>query len=587
VFTTLDWGIVVASLVLTFAIGMASARRAGASTTEFFLSGRSMPWWLLGVSMVATTFAADTPNLVTDLVRQHGVANNWCWWAFLLTGMLTVFVYAKLWRRSGALTDMEFYELRYDGKAAAFLRGFRALYLGVAFNVLTMANVVLAGVKIGNVMLGLDATETIVITSLVTVVFCAAGGFQAVVLTDLVQFAMAMTGAIAAAWFALARPEVGGLDGLLAHAAVQDKLALLPELSSGDLALSMFWLPIVLLWWSAWYPGAEPGGGGYVVQRMLAAKNERHSLAATLFFNVAHYALRPWPWILVALASLVVFPDLDSLRTSFPNLPESMIGHDLAYPAMVSSMPHGWRGLMLASLVAAYGSTISTHLNWGSMYVVNDFYKRFVRPAASERELVWVGRASIVALMALATWIALGLQGAAQGFNILISFGAGTGSIFLLRWFWPRINAWGEIVAMFGSGLVTLSLHFTALGADVPELWKTPIAVALTTVLWIATVLVTPRVSPQKLVDFYRLVRPVGPLWKRERAVTGLAPAGDSLAASLVAWVLGCVAVYSALFATGSFLYGRAAAAWSWTAAFVVSAALLAQRLRSMLGEQR
>lgn len=428
-----DWGFVVSFFIISLAIGLAVSKRAGTSSSEFFLSGRKMPWWLLGVSMVATTFSSDTPNLVTDIVRQNGVAGNWVWWAFLLTGMLTVFVYAKLWRRSRVLTDLEFYELRYSGKAAAFLRGFRAIYLGVFFNVLIMATVSLAIIKIGGVMLHLPPVETLLIASLVTVVYSALGGLRGVLLTDFFQFAIAMIGAIGAAVVAVRLPQVGGLSALLSNEAVVSKLSLVPDFSNSQAVLIILVLPLAVQWWSVWYPGAEPGGGGYIAQRMLSAKSEKHAIGATLFFNAAHYALRPWPWIIVALCSLLVFPDLESLRAAFPLVNSSVVRHDMAYPAMLTFLPHGLLGIAVASLIAAFMSTISTHLNWGSSYVVNDFYKRFINPRADEKNQVLVGRLSTVALMVLACLVALLLSNALQAFNILLQVGAGTGLLFILR----------------------------------------------------------------------------------------------------------------------------------------------------------
>ncbi|MBT8144596.1 MAG: Na+:solute symporter, partial [Gammaproteobacteria bacterium] len=397
----IDWAIIIATFAVTLTIGLYSARRAGSGTTEFFLSGRNMPWWLLGISMVATTFSSDTPNLVTDIVRKNGVAGNWVWWAFLLTGMLTVFVYARLWRRSGALTDIEFYELRYSGKSAAFLRGFRAIYLGFFFNVIIMAAVSLAAIKIGGIMLGLSPLDSLLWASFITVTVAALGGLRAVLHSDLFLFTLAMVGAIAAAVFALRAPEVGGLGALIAAPVLQDSLSFFPQLERGadgsyttasiDLFVSVLVIPIAVQWWSVWYPSAEPGGGGYVAQRMLAAKDEKNAQAAVLLFNALYYGLRPWPWIIVALCSIVVFPDLDSIARAFPDADPSIINDDLAYPAMLERvLPHGWLGLVVASLLAAYVSTISTHLNWGSSYIVHDFYRRFFRPEASEREQVMV-----------------------------------------------------------------------------------------------------------------------------------------------------------------------------------------------------
>ena len=458
--TTLDYSFIIGFFAISIFIGVYVSRQSGQNSTEFFLSGRNMPWWLLGMSMVATTFSTDTPNLVTDIVRQNGVSGNWVWWAFLITGMLTVFVYARLWRKSGVATDIEFYELRYSGQAARFLRGFRAIYLGLIFNVLSMSAVSLAAIKIGEVMLGLSPIATIGIAALVTVIFSTLGGFRGVIYTDFLLFFVAMIGAISAAVVAVNHPDVGGLSNLLANDVVQSKMSILPDFNDREALIMILIIPLAVQWWSSWYPGAEPGGGGYIAQRMLAAKDENHAIGATFFFNILHYALRPWPWILVALASLVVFPDLESIQSAFPNVSDDKLGHDLAYPAMLTFLPSGLLGLVLASLIAAYMSTISTHLNWGSSYIVNDVYKRFVKPEATEKELVNIGRISTVVMMILGAVLALYLTNAKQIFNIIIMFGAGTGLIFILRWFWWRINAWSEISAMFISGIVSIYFEF-------------------------------------------------------------------------------------------------------------------------------
>ncbi len=549
-----------------------------------------MPWWLLGMSMVATTFSTDTPNLVTDLVRQNGVAGNWVWWAFLLTGMLTVFVYAKLWRRSKVLTDIEFYEIRYSGRSAAFLRGFRSLYLGVFFNIMVMSMVSLAAIKIGGVMLNLSPMQTIAIAAVVTMVFSAMGGLRGVLLTDFLLFIIAMVGSVVAAVIAVRQPEIGSLSNLLSHPAVQGKLSILPAFDfsseqSANLLVSVFLIPLAVQWWSVWYPGAEPGGGGYIAQRMLAAKNEKHAVGATFFFNAAHYALRPWPWIIVALSSLAVFPTLDSLQQAFPNVDPSIVRHDLAYPAMLTFLPHGLLGLVLASLIAAYMSTISTHLNWGSSYVVNDFYRRFVNPQASEKTLVRVGRISTVSMMIAAAALALGLENAVQAFQILLQIGAGTGLIFILRWFWWRINAWSEITAMVVSFLVACWFQFvhTRVGLPVLESWQTLlIGVGVTTAAWLLVTLLTRPTERETLVQFYRLVHPGGPGWTRvvrEAGVEGETPGADPLAwdvpRGILCMVLGCLAVYATLFAIGSWIYANYALAVVLTAVAVVTAGVL------------
>lgn len=523
-----------------------------------------MPWWLLGISMVATTFSADTPNLVTDMVRNNGVAGNWQWWAFLLTGMLTVFVYAKLWRRSRVLTDLEFYEIRYSGKAAAFLRGFRAIYLGVFFNIMIMATVTLAAIKIGGVMLGLTPLQTILIASLITVVYTSLGGLTGVLWTDFFQFILAMVGMVWAAVLLLDLPQVGGLTNLLQHPNVSGKLNLLPDFSDPSQYLPLFVLPIAIQWWSVWYPGAEPGGGGYIAQRMLSAKNEKHAISATLFFNIAHYALRPWPWILIALASILVFPDLASLKAAFPNLSKDVvIKDDLAFPAMLTFLPSGLIGLLVSALLAAYMSTIATHLNWGSSYIVNDFYKRFVAPDASEKQLVNIGRLSTVLLMALASVLALYLQNALQAFNILLQIGAGTGLIFILRWFWWRINAYSEIAAMIISFVVAVifELGFTE---TIPDHIRLITGVGITTVVWIAVTLLTPPADHNTLLSFFKHIKPAPGGWRpvidraisegtlQQREVTP-----GRLPLEIACMVAGCFMVYAALFAVGFFIYSN------------------------------
>jgi len=582
---TIDWSIVIIFFTFSLGIGLAVSRRAGKSSAEFFLSGRNMPWWLLGVSMVATTFSTDTPNLVTDIVRQNGVAGNWQWWAFLLTGMLTVFVYAKLWRRSRVLTDLEFYELRYSGRAAAFLRGFRAVYLGVFFNVLIMATVSLAMIKIGGVMLNLSPVRTLLIALFLTMIYSALGGLRGVLLTDFFQFIMAMIGSIGAAIVAINLPQVGGLDGLLRHENVLPKLSLLPDFSNTEMLISLLIIPIAVQWWSVWYPGSEPGGGGYIAQRMLSAKTEKHAMGATLFFNAAHYALRPWPWILVALCSLIMFPNLESLRSAFPNVNPNVIRHDMAYPAMLTYLPKGLLGLVVASLIAAFMSTISTHLNWGSSYVVNDFYKRFLKPDASEKKQVLVGRLSTVGLMILTGILALLLENALQAFNILLQIGAGTGLLFILRWFWWRINPYSELTAMVVSFVIAVYLQLihrhTGL-APIATHIQLVLGVGITTISWIAVTLLTQPSDQKKLRSFYRLIRPGGPGWKKvvENANQENDPIQETerdwdVPTGILCMVLGCFAVYAALFATGNWIYGKNLLAGILTTISIVATVIL------------
>jgi SSS family solute:Na+ symporter len=540
----------------------------------------------LGISMVATTFSTDTPNLVTDIVRNNGVSGNWVWWAFLITGLLTVFVYAKLWRKSNVNTDIEFYEFRYGGKPASFLRKFRAVYLGVIFNVITMSSVTLAAIKIGGIMLGLEPWQTVISAGLVTVTFSALGGFRGVVYTDFLLFFVAMAGSIGAAYYLVNIPEVGGIQALLANENVADKLSILPDFSDADAMITLLIIPLAVQWWSSWYPGAEPGGGGYIAQRMLASKNENHAIGATLFFNIMHYALRPWPWILVALASLVVFPDLASIKDAFPNIADDKLGHDLAYSAMLVKLPAGLLGLVLASLIAAYMSTISTQLNWGSSYMVFDFYKNQINPNASEKRLVAVGRISTVVLMILSAMLALLLQSALQIFDILLTFGAGTGLIFILRWFWWRINAWSEISAMFSSGIVSILLKLTPLGTFffgaerglMPSWSEFPMIVLVTSVIWVGVTYLTQPESNEVLQSFYKKIQPGGPGWNKvlkdaeaENIVIKDKDVEWSVPSGILAMLLGCGMIYSAMFATGYWIYGEQQNAMIATTGAVIS----------------
>ncbi len=562
---TIDIVIILFFFALTLGIGIYVSRSSGKNTAEYFLSGRSMPWWLLGMSMVATTFSTDTPNLVTDIVRQNGVSGNWVWLVFLLTGMLTVFVYAKMWRKSNVTTDIEFYEMRYSGVPAQFLRGFRAVFLGLIFNVLAMSGVALAAIKIGEIMLGLTPIQTIGIASIVTVLFSSLGGFKGVVYTDFILFFVAMVGAIGAAMVAVNHPDVGGLSALFEHDVLADKMSILPDLNNQDILISLIIIPLAVQWWAAWYPGSEPGGGGYIAQRMLAAKDESNAVGATFFFNIMHYALRPWPWILVALASLVVFPDLESIQQAFPNVSNDKLGHDLAYPAMLTFLPAGLMGLVLASLIAAFMSTISTHLNWGASYLVNDLYGRFIRPSATEKEFVTAGRVTTFILMFLAAVMALYMQNALQVFDFILMFGAGTGLIFLLRWFWWRINAWSEITAMFSSGIISFLFVFSGLYPEEwPLFYRFPIIVLITTILWLFVTFVTAPESTETLHNFYRKIQPGGPGWRRivrQAESSGIAIADPrnkfTLPQGILAMLLGTILVYSIFFATGKILYGE------------------------------
>lgn len=580
--TSFDWLIVAVSLVLCYLPAVFYLRRARSSVAEFFTSGQSAPWWLVGTSMVATTFSTDTPNLVTDFVRSHGVSYNWVWWAFLLTGMATVFFYAQLWRRSRVLTDLEFYELRYSGTSAAVVRGFRAVYLGLFFNIMIMATVTLAAVKIANVMLGWGRLETIAITGTACVLFAMVSGLWGVLATDLVQFVLAMVGVIAAAVVALDQPAVGGLHGMLTR--IDPKtLSLLPDVTDWGLTVSVLIIPLTVQWWSVWYPGAEPGGGSYIAQRILASKNERHALGATLWFNVAHYALRPWPWIIVALCSMLVYPTLADLRHALPGVSPDLIGNDLAYPAMLTLLPVGLKGLIVASLFAAYRSTIETHLNWGSSYLVIDFYQRFVAPGRSERHYLWVSRSLTAVLMVAAGTFTLVLSTASEAFQLLLSVGAGTGLIYLLRWFWWRINAWSEISAMASSFVVALAFFVARKnGVALSDATTLLATVATTTVVWVTVTLVTEPADAVTLRRFYELTRPAGPGWRAVRAGTNLPPSPDSFPQMLLGWSAGIMFVYAALFGAGSVIYGRTTHAVVWLVLFVASGLVLARTVMRM-----
>ena len=551
--STLDWIIVFSYFTLSLFVGVWASKQAGRDTKSFFLAGRNMPWWLLGVSMVATTFSTDTPNLVTDLVRQNGVSGNWGWWAFLLTGMLTVFVYAKLWHRSGVLTDIEFYELRYSGKAAAFLRGFRALYLGLVFNVLVMGAVSLAAVKFGEIVLGWPGWLTLTIACSITLTYSTLGGLKAVIITDFVQFILAMVGSIWAMIYILSLDEVGGLSNLLAHNNVIDKLALIPDLSNPDVWVPVLLVPLAVQWWASYYPGSEPGGGGYIAQRMFSAKDEENAVSATLFFNIAHYALRPWPWILIALSSLVIYPELSDLQNAFPNLPVDKLGHDVAYPAMLTLLPNGLLGLVAASLIAAFMSTMSTQLNLGASYLVNDFYHRFISPDATEKQLVSMGRLFTIISIILGSGLGLLLTSAGQAFNLLLMIGAGTGMIYILRWFWWRINAYTEIVAMISS--LIIAFYFNFINNNYESWEKIVFGSLLTTIVWISATYFTPPDSNETLQNFVKKVNPGGPGWAKFSTSEANEP--WPVPNGILCMILGCISIYSVLLGVGQLIYGN------------------------------
>ena len=580
----IDWIIILASLAICFVPALFYGKRAGKNTSEFFVSGRAVPWWLAGLSMVATTFSSDTPNLVTDIVRRNGVAGNWVWWAFVLTGVATVFFYARLWRRSGVMTDLEFYEIRYSGGAARGLRGFRAIYLGLFFNCMIMATVNLAAVKIASVLFGTARWQTLLAVGLLNVVFAAHSGLWGVLVIDMIQFFIKMSAVIAAAYFAVMAPEVGGLDNLIARLSATpgpgglNYLSVLPDFTNNwDLAVAVFVMPIAVQWWAVWYPGAEPGGGSYVAQRMLASRSERDALGAVLFFNVAHYVLRPWPWILVALASIIVYPELSDIQRALPHVDPSLIGHDIAYPAMLKFLPAGFIGLMVGGLIAANSSTILTHLNWGASYLVHDFYRRFVKTDGTERHYVAAGRAVTVLLFVCSSATVYLLDTAKDAFDIILQIGAGTGLLYLVRWYWWRVNAWCEIVAMVSSFATSVALLGLARnGAGISTHAALLITIAVTTVSWLLAAYFGPQTDREVLKAFYRKVRPVGPGWARIRAEVGLleddGTSGENIPLALLGWVAGSMGIWSALFAVGNFLYGRAAYAIALTVVFAVCA---------------
>ncbi len=648
----LDWAIIVVFLLMVVGIGSSAALFSKRNAADFFLSGRTMPWWLLGVSMVACTFSCDTPNLVTDIVRTQGVSGNWAWWAFLLTGMLTVFVYAKLWRRSALDTDLGFYEIRYSGRPAAFLRGFRSLYLGIVFNVLIMATVSLAAIKIGQVMFGLSPIMSLVVGMAGVAVYATLGGLTGSIWADFFQYLVAMAGAFFAAYYAVASDSVGhvgSLGELFSNPSVQEKMTLFPRVVDGDWSqvVTILILPVAVQWWNVWYPGSEPGGGGYIAQRMLSAKDEKNAVGATLLFNFLHYAVRPWPWIIVALVSLTQFPldnatfardwlsknaptgeaakveymqaaaagptvaeakawwaapanaplvkqyevnraamapqdretaakyyfakeQLAGLKQAFPKVDEQFLRHDIAYPAMISKMPKGWLGLIIASLIAAYMSTIATHLNWGSSYFVQDFYVRFVNRNCSPAKAVLVGRLAMLSLLLLSALVALWMRNAKDSFNILLQVGAGTGLIYILRWFWWRINAYSEISAMAISFLMACFFQWGAPALGMPEAfreagllrimdfssWALVIGICVTTVSWLLVTCLTPPEDEAVLASFCRKIRAGGPGWRRFEKDVGQEAQGWDLPAGILCMVFGCAAIWSALFGAGRIIYG-------------------------------
>lgn len=594
--TPIDWAIAIFAVVICFVPAFFFSRRSSKNTSEFFGSGRAVPWWLAGLSMVATTFSSDTPLLVTDIVRQNGVAGNWVWWAFVLTGLATVFFYARLWRRSGVLTDLEFYEVRYSGRAAAAVRGFRAVYLGLLFNCLIMASVNLAACKIAGVLFGMDRWQTLLFVGLLNVAFAAHSGLWGVLVIDMIQFFIKMGAVTAAAYFALIQPQIGGLSGMVEKLSTVkgpggiNYMNILPDFSNNwDIALAVFIMPLAVQWWAVWYPGAEPGGGSYIAQRMLASKSEKDSFGAVLFFNLAHYVLRPWPWILVALCSIIIYPQLSDIQAAFPDLDPSLIGHDTAYPAMLKFLPVGFVGLMVGGLIAANSSTILTHLNWGASYLIHDFYRRFISKEASEKHYVLMGRFATIGLFVLSSAIVFVLDSAKDAFDIILQVGAGTGLLYLMRWYWWRINASCEVVAMTSSFLV--SVGFIVLKAQhIIELASAPkliITIIITSICWMLAAYLGPATDRQTLIDFYKKVHPAGPGWERIRIEAGVSKEdarkhGDNIPMAMIGWITGSVMIWSSLFTIGNFLYGRMAYGFALLAVFVVSGVILLSVIRRL-----
>ena len=583
--TAIDWAIVIAYFALSTAIGFIFTKRGGESLDEYFLSGRQVPWWLAGAAMVATTFAADTPLVVAGLVAAKGVAGNWLWWNMVMSGMLTVFFFARLWRRARVMTDVEFAEIRYSGKPAAFLRGFRALYLGIAINLIIMGWVTRAMIKILTISLGISPIVAVGICFVITVAYAVAAGLWAVLWTDLIQFVIKMSAVIVLAVYSV--KAVGGMDALIAgvsrhFGSETAALSVLPVSVTPNGLEAYAWMPLLALsvflsmqWWAAYYPGAEPGGGGYVAQRIFSAKTERDGVLATLLFQVAHYALRPWPWIVTGLATVLLYPG--------GRLPNGTIDAEGAYvQAFVDYLPTPWRGFMMAGFAAAYMSTIGTHLNWGASYLVNDFYKRFVKKDASEKHYVNVGRIATVLLFLLSIIVTSQLSSVERAWKFLLAMGAGTGLVLILRWYWWRINAWSEITAMVVSFLVSLVFMQVvpprfAPGDPNADAWIMIGTVAVTTVAWLAATFLTQPEPAAKLDEFYRRVRPGGPGWRRVSERLGYGR--ESIPGGALAWtnwIAGVIAVYATLFGLGKLVFGQwgtgfvllviAAAAFAWIA---------------------
>jgi SSS family solute:Na+ symporter len=572
--TGLDWLVVAAYFALAMAIGLSLSKRAGSSLSEYFVGGRALSWWLAGTSMVATTFAADTPLAVTELVAQYGVAGNWLWWNMVMSGILTVFFYARLWRRAGVLTDVELTELRYGGRPAAILRGFRAGYLAVPINLIIMGWVNLAMMEIVSTALDISQVAALLVCFALAAAYSVMAGLWGVVVTDFFQFALAMTGAVILAVFAM--EAVGGMAGMTAgldevYGSAEQALALFP---TSDAA----WMPAITMavylgvnWWASWYPGAEPGGGGYVAQRIFSARTERDGVLATLWFNIAHYAVRPWPWILVALASTILYPGLDNPRQGY-------------VMAIMDLLPSGLTGLLLAGFAAAYMSTVSTQLNWGASYLVNDLYARFLRPDADEHTLVRTSRAATVALMACSLIVTYFMDSIEGAWRFLLAIGAGTGLVMILRWYWWRINAWTEISAMIASLVVSVTLWFgVGLDPDDPTQWAWIMltTVAVSTVVWLTVTFATAPERDEVLKTFYRRVRPGGPGWTKVSEKLGLGGEPiDGGPLNWTNWVAGVVSVYASLFGVGRIVMGERMSGFALLALALVCFIWIGRNLR-------
>jgi len=548
--TIIDWLVIGAYFALNIGIGFYYKARAGKSTTEFFLSGRNVPWWLAGTSMVATTFAADTPLVVTGLVAKNGIAGNWIWWSFLMSGMLTVFFYARLWRRAGVMTDIEFAEIRYSGKPAAFLRGFRSLYLGVIVNCIILGWVNLAMVKILGLIFGVDKTQALLIVLgliALTSFISTLSGLWGVLVTDMVQFVIKMGMVIVLAVFAV--NAVGGMGAMkekLISSGRGEALNLVPDLNSVWMPMITFLVYISVNWWATWYPGAEPGGGGYVAQRMFSAKDERHSMLATLWFNIAHYAIRPWPWILTALASLILFPGLKDPETGYIRV-------------LIDYLPASLRGLMIAAFAAAYMSTIATQLNWGASYLINDFWRRFVKRDGTEQYYVRASQVATVLLTLVSAEITRHMDSIGGAWKVLIVTGAGTGGVLLLRWYWWRINAWSEVASMICAAVVSIALQVVfGYDTDQPKQFALVMltTVAITTIVWLAVTYLTAPEPQEKLLSFYRRTRPSRSGWGPIAEIAPEVEASSGGLSNLLDWIAGCTLVYGVLFGVGKLLLG-------------------------------